>query len=80
LGAAGHGRFHSPHHRALASASAHIDGVSVCRMFKHATAGQPKPKYLSTDQGPLFRFQRWLANLGVLEIEQIKSVLLKTSA
>ena len=55
-------------------APAYIDGVSVCRMFNHATAGQPKPKHLSTDHDPLFRFHRWLANLRVLEIEQIKSV------
>ena len=51
-----------------------IDGMSVCRMFNCATAGQPKPKYLSTDHDPLFRFHRWLANLRMLEIEEIKSV------
>ena len=55
-------------------APACIDGVSVCRMFNCATAGQPKPKYLSTDHDPLFRFHRWLANLRVLEVEEIKSV------
>jgi putative transposase len=55
-------------------APAYIDGVWVCRMFNHATAGQPKPKHLSTDHDPLFRFHRWLANLRLLEIEQIKSV------
>ena len=55
-------------------APAYIDGVSVCRMFNHATAGQLKPKHLSTDHDPLFRFHRWLANLRVLEIEEIKSV------
>ena len=53
---------------------AYVDGVSVCRMFNHATAGQPLPKHLSTDHDPLFRFHRWLANLRVLEIEEIKSV------
>jgi putative transposase len=30
--------------------------------------------YLSTDHDPLFRFHRWLANLRVLEIDEIKSV------
>ena len=55
-------------------APANIDGVSVCRMFNDATAGQPLPKCLSTDHDPLFRFHRWLANLWVLEIEEIKSV------
>ena len=53
---------------------ANINGVSVCRMFNHAVAGQPLPKHLSTDHDPLFRFHRWLANLRVLEIEEIKSV------
>jgi transposase InsO family protein len=55
-------------------APAYIDGVSVCRMFNHATTGHLKPKHLSTDHDPLFRFHRWLANLRVLEIEEIKSV------
>ena len=53
---------------------AHIDGVSVCRMFNHAIAGQQLPKHVSTDNDPLFRFHRWLANLRVLEIDEIKSV------
>jgi len=53
---------------------AHIDGVSVCRMFKQAIARQSLPKHVSTDHDPLFRFHRWLANLRVLEIDEIKSV------
>lgn len=53
---------------------AYIDGVSVCRMFNHAVAGRPPPKRVSTDHDPLFRFHRWLANLRVSEIEEIKSV------
>ena len=53
---------------------AHIDGVAVCRMFNHAVAGRSLPKHVSTDHDPLFRFHRWLANLRVLEIEEIKSV------
>jgi putative transposase len=53
---------------------AHIDGVSVCRMFNHAVSSQRLPRHVSTDHDPLFRFHRWLANLRVLEIEEIKSV------
>ena len=53
---------------------AYIDGVSVCRMFNHATADQRLPKHVSTDHDPLFRFHRWLANLRILEIEELKSV------
>jgi len=43
-------------------------------MFNHAIAGQQLPKHLSTDHDPLFRFHRWLANLRVLAIEEVKSV------
>ena len=53
---------------------ANIDGVSVCRMFTYAASGQPRPKHVSTDHDPLFRFHRWLANLRVLEIDEIKTV------
>jgi len=54
--------------------SENIDGVSACRMFNHAIAGQRLPKRVSTDHDPLFRFHRWLANLRVLAIEEVKSV------
>ena len=53
---------------------AYIDGVSVCRMFNHAVAGQTLPKRVSSDHDPPFRFHRWLANLRVLAIEELKSV------
>jgi putative transposase len=53
---------------------ADIDGVAVCRMFNRAIAGQPLPKHISTDHDPLFRFHRWLANLRVLEIDEIKTI------
>ncbi len=55
-------------------APAPIDGLSACRMFNHAVANQPRPKHLSTDHDPLFRFHRWLANLRVLDIQEIQSV------
>ena len=51
-----------------------IDGVSACRMFSRAIAGTRSPRHVSTDHDPLFRFHRWLANLRVLEIEEIKTV------
>ena len=53
---------------------ANIDGVSVCRMFNRAIGGQAPPRRISTDHDPLFRFHRWLANLRVLAIEEVKSV------
>jgi transposase InsO family protein len=52
----------------------YIDGPAVCRMFNHAIAGHAPPARISTDHDPLFRFHRWLANLRILEIEEIKSV------
>jgi len=51
-----------------------IDGVAACRMFNQAIAGQTPPIRISTDHDPLFRFHRWLANLRILEVEEIKSV------
>ncbi len=55
-------------------APAPIDGMRVCRMFNHAVAGQPLPKYRSAAHDPLFRFHRWLAHLRVLDIGEIQSV------
>ena len=43
-------------------------------MFNRAIAGQRLPRHVSTDHDPLFRFRRWLANLRVLAIEEVKSV------
>ena len=51
-----------------------IDGVAVCWMFNHALVKHPLPKYVSTDNDPLFRFHRWWANLRILGIDEIKSV------
>jgi putative transposase len=55
-------------------AAAHLDGPQACRMFNRAIAKQSLPKYLSSDHDPLFRFHRWLANLRVLEVDEIKTV------
>ena len=54
-------------------AAANLDGPAVCRMFNRAVAKQTMPKHLSSDHDPLFRFQRWQANLRILEIDEIKS-------
>ena len=65
-----------PHERDRGFCGPHgsIDGIAVCRMFNCAIAKHPMPKRISIDQDPLFRFHRWLANLRVREIEEIKSV------
>jgi putative transposase len=49
-------------------------GVSICRMFNQIIAGKSLPRHLSSDHDPLFRFHRWLANLRILEVEEIKSI------
>jgi putative transposase len=49
-------------------------GVDVCRMFNKIIAQKILPKYLSSDNDPLFEFHRWQANLCILQIEEIKSV------
>ena len=51
-----------------------VDGPALCRMFNEATHGSGKPKYVSTDNDPLFRFHRWMANLRILGITEIKTV------
>jgi putative transposase len=52
-----------------------VDGVALCRMFNRAIRGQRwMSKYLSSDNGPLYRFHQWQANLRVLELTQIKSI------
>ena len=46
-----------------------VDGITRCRMFNHAIAGQGQPRYLSSDNDPLFEYHRWQANLRVLDVE-----------
>jgi hypothetical protein len=50
-------------------------GIStLCRMFQQAIQRQSLPKYLSTDNDPLYRFHQWQANLRVLDVVEIKTV------
>ena len=51
-----------------------VDGVALCRMFNTAVARMDVPKYLSTDNDPLFTYHRWLANLRILEMDELKTV------
>ncbi len=46
----------------------------VCRMFSRAIARQSLPRHVSSDHDPLFRFHRWRADLGVLEVAEIKTI------
>jgi hypothetical protein len=52
-----------------------VDGTALCRMFNHAIWGQgAMPKYLSSDHDQLFLFERWRANLRILDVAEIKTV------
>ena len=52
-----------------------VDGVGLCRMFNRATRCHTPPTYLSTDHDRLYRFHQWQANLRILDVEEIKTVL-----
>jgi putative transposase len=56
------------------SLSVLIPVACICRMFNQIIAGKSLPRHLSSDHDPLFRFHRWLANLRILEVEEIKSI------
>ena len=51
-----------------------IDPVALCRMFPRALRGAALPRYLRSDQDPLYRFHPWPANLRVLGVTEIKTV------
>ncbi len=51
-----------------------VDGPALCRMFAEAVAGSGVPKYMSTDNDPLFTFHQWKANLRLLEVSELKTV------
>src|SRR5262245_13526770 len=51
-----------------------VTGADVCRMFNAAISWQRALRHLSTDHDPLFDAHRWLANLRILEIDEIKTV------
>ena len=50
------------------------ENLLLCRMFNAAIHGRGTPRHLSTDHDPLFEAHRWLANLRILEIDEIKTV------
>jgi transposase InsO family protein len=51
-----------------------VDGQALCRMFNKAISAAGQPRYLSSDNDPLFNYHQWQANLRILEIEEIKTV------
>ena len=52
-----------------------VDGLALCRMFNHAIRGhRSMPKYLSSDNDPLYRSTQRQANLRILDVTEIKTV------
>ena len=51
-----------------------VDGVALCRMFNSAISSSGAPKYLSSDNDPLFLYRRWHANLRILGTDEIKTI------
>lgn len=51
-----------------------VDGATLCCMFNQAISRRGIPKYLSSDNDPLFQYHQWKANLRILDVEEIKSV------
>ena len=47
-----------------------LDGPAVCRMFNRIISGSMAPRYLSSDNDPLFLFHRWRANLRILDVTE----------
>ncbi|MGB5259988.1 MAG: integrase core domain-containing protein [Gammaproteobacteria bacterium] len=51
-----------------------VDGAALCRMFNTAISSKGAPKYLSSDNDPLFLYHQWHANLRILGVDEIKTV------
>jgi len=51
-----------------------LDGHAACCMFNSIINGKSTPRYLSTDNDPLFRFCLWKSNLEFFDIEELKTV------
>jgi len=51
-----------------------VNGMVLCQMFNQVIAGKSPPRYLSSDNDPLYEYHRWQANLRVLDIDEIKTV------
>ena len=50
-------------------------GPKVCYMFNQILCRIKRfPKYLSTDNDPIFQFGRWKINLEILNVDEIKNV------
>jgi putative transposase len=51
-----------------------VDGIALCRMFNTVVSSGDIPKYLSSDNDPLFLYHQWQANLRILGADEIKTI------
>ncbi len=51
-----------------------IDGATLCWMCNKIVISKNTPDAISTDHDPLFRFNRWQANLRIMDIKEIKTI------
>ena len=51
-----------------------VDGVALCCMFNSAISSSGAPKYLSSDNDPLFLYRQWHATLRILGTDEIKTI------
>jgi putative transposase len=51
-----------------------VHGAALCRMFNTAISSRGAPKYLSSDNDPIFLYHQWHANLRILGSEEIKTI------
>jgi len=51
-----------------------LTGWNVCFMFNKVMGAKPPLKRMSNDRYPLFRLHRWVENMEMLDIEEIRSV------
>ena len=54
--------------------SGDVDGIDLCRIFNSAISSSGSPKYLSSDNDPLFTYHQWTANLRILDADEVKSI------
>ena len=54
--------------------SGDVDGIALCRMFNSAISSRGSPKYLSSDNDPLFLYHQWHANLRIPGADEVKTV------
>ena len=51
-----------------------VGGEALCSMFREIISNIPTPKYLSSDNDPLYHLDRWASQLEAMMINPIYSI------